>query len=89
MGVEMFGAFIAARAKEPRLKLDANECHGIARGVEHVASYHNIPMSPYAQAWIGLVGVIGAAYYGKIIAIRFENAMKADDRPPVASHVEG
>lgn len=77
MGVDMLGAFIAARAKEPRLKLDEEECKDIASKAENVASYYNVPVSPVMQAWIGLIGCIGATYYAKIAALRLIKSMEA------------
>jgi hypothetical protein len=78
--VNMFGSFIAARSKQPKLELDEEESGKIAERVAHVGSFYNVPVSPVSQAWIGLAGCIGAIYWGKIAALKIERAMEAESR---------
>ena len=78
LGVSMFGAFIANRAKQPMLKLDDDEATQIAEASANVASHYNVPISPVAQAWIGLAGTIGAIYFAKVSAIRLSKSMTVE-----------
>jgi hypothetical protein len=72
----MFGAFIAERAKQPLLALDDAEARKIADAMANVGKHYDIPVSPVTQAWIALVGTIGAIYYAKIAVIRMTRSLE-------------
>lgn len=72
MLVGMAGAFIARI--NPGLALDAGEAAMIAQAAQNVAVHYDVPVSPVAQAWIGLAGTVGMIYSAKIAAIRISRA---------------
>lgn len=74
--------FVAARAKEPTLKLDDDEATQVAEAVANVGKHYNIPVSPVTQAWIGLGMTIGSIYAGKIAAIKFRKEMSPTPSEP-------
>lgn len=74
--------FVAARAKEPTLKLDDSEAVEVAQAVANVGQHYNVPVSPVTQAWIGLGMTVGSIYAGKFAAIKFKRqAAKETVRP--------
>lgn len=76
--------FVAARAKEPTLKLDDAEAAQVGEAVANVGKFYDIPVSPVMQAWIALGMTVGSIYAGKIAAIK----MRGGNRPSSAEPSE-
>lgn len=73
--------FIAARAKEPTLKLNDDEATQVAEAAANVGKHYNVPISPITQAWLGLGMTVGSIYAGKLAAINMRKRVTPVSRP--------
>lgn len=82
---------VAARAKEPTLKLDDAEAAQVAQATANVAAFYDIPVSPVTQAWLALGMTVGSIYAGKIAAIKMRQSAggnrQSEDVPNVAPFI--
>lgn len=76
MLLAMASGFIAAKAKEPLLALDDEEAAKVSVAAANVAKHYDIPVSPLAQAWMGLGMTLGSIYAAKIAALKLMKSME-------------
>lgn len=69
---------LAVIARTPELELSEDEAGKIAKASVAVAKLYNVEATEKATAWVNLIGVVGAAYVPRAIAINLRLRMDAD-----------
>lgn len=73
--LEYVGIFLSKVKHEEHWKFDADEKKMISEALAHALSFRNIPITPEAQAWLGVAGVCGTIVGGKVMASKLKKAM--------------
>jgi len=71
---------LAAIARAPELELNEAEAEKIAKASVSVAKLYNVETTEKATAWANLIGVVGAAYVPRFIALNMRRKMEAAER---------
>lgn len=78
---------LAAGFKCEELAIDDKEARMLSDAIVNVSQHYNTVIDPKTQAWLALLGIVGAIYTPRIFALAQSRKKKGDDKPEKGNEI--